>query len=606
MFKEYSRVFKFVKPHTGMLILAITSMAVANMTFGVSLGMLIPFVDKIISDKQIVVANTAQLPPLIGNFVGKLNALDRLSLLRLLLTAGIILFVIKQAFEFLKSYFMSVVGYRFMKDIREEIYRVMIGFSLDFYSKNPTGKLTSKIMFDTAIVKDSLIEGLTDCIYQPILLLVCFGVMICVQVYFGIPVALIIMSLGLTLLIIYPVMRLGRHIKKISRITQERIADINMTLFETITGISIVHAFSMQEHELDRLKSQNKSYYKICMKSVKLMLALSPMTELIAVVCVALVVIIGGRSVIVKDLSPGAFTVFLAALISLLKPFKRLSRVHVINQQALGAAGRVFEIIEATPTVMEKPAAAKLAEFKNAISYEGVFFRYEDADVLRDVTFRIQKGEIAAFVGPSGVGKTTLLNLLPRFYDPQRGAVTIDGINIKDVTLGSLREKIGIVTQDAILFNDTVAQNIAYGRDVASSMEAISRAAKAANCHNFVMNMPQGYETVIGERGFRLSGGEKQRLCIARAIFKNPPILILDEATSQLDTESEMLVQEAIDRLMEGRTVLVIAHRLSTIKHATRIYVMEGGRIAETGSHDELMVRSGLYKRLYTLQFRLA
>ncbi|MCM8782327.1 MAG: ABC transporter ATP-binding protein/permease [Candidatus Omnitrophica bacterium] len=605
MFQEYTRIFRFVKPHIGMLVLAGLSMFICSLMGGISIGMLIPFVDKIISGKHIAFSSNINLPPFLETLVATLNAKDSLSLLNLLIGIVIILYLIKQVFEYAKAYFMNEVGYRFLKDIRNAIYEKILTLSMDFFYKNPTGKLTSRILFDTSVIKDSLIEGLTDLLYQPIEILVYLSIIIFVKMYFGIPVGLVIVSLGLTLLIVYPVIRMGRRIRKITLKTQEKVADINTTIFETVTGISIVNAFSMQDYELNRMKDKNNQYHKIVMKSVKRMIAIGPIVEFIALICVAIVLWIGGRGVVSRSLSAGAFIAFIAALTSLLKPFKRLSKVHTINQQALAAASRVFEVLDAKSKVFEKTGAVNLKEFKNEIIYENVHFKYEAQDILKGVSIRVKKGEIVAFVGPSGVGKTTLVNLLPRFYDAQIGAIKIDGIDIRDLTLKSLRDKIGLVTQDAIVFNDTVAQNIAYGREVKSNLEAIIKAAKASNCHSFIMNMPKGYETIIGERGVRLSGGEKQRLCIARAILKNPPILILDEATSQLDTESEVLVQQAIDNLMSGRTVLVIAHRLSTIKHANKIYVLDEGRIIECGSHEDLIIRSGVYNKLYNLQFKL-
>lgn len=605
MFSEYKRLIRFIKPHIWILWLAISAMFVCSLMSSISIGLIIPVVDKIIAGKQITLSGSVSIPHFLSNAINKLNSIDSLVLLKWLIMAGIILFLIKQLFEYLRALFMNVLGYRFLKDIMDEVYGKILSLSLDFFHKNPTGKLTSKILMDTAIIKDSLIEGLTDLIYQPIELLFYLAAIVVVKIWFGIPIALVLISLGITGLIVYPIVRIGRHIRKITRLMQEKVADINTTVIEAVTGISIVNAFSMQEYELDRLKKQNTQYYKVTMRSVKRMIAVGPITEFIAFACCIIVIWVGVKRVLMQNLSPGAFVAFLAALLSLMRPFKKLSKVYTVNQRAMAAADRIFEILDAAPTVAEKTGAKSLPKFNNEIAYEGVSFRYDKHEVLKDLNLRIKKGEIAAFVGPSGVGKTTLVNLLPRFYDPYKGGVKIDGIDIKEAVLKSVRDQIGVVTQEAILFNDTVAQNIAYGQDVKSKMDDVIKAAKAANCHNFIMNMPEGYETPIGERGFRLSGGEKQRLCIARAIFKNPPILILDEATSQLDTESELLVQEAIDHLMSGRTVLVIAHRLSTIKHATRIYVLEGGRVVESGSHEELMSKSGLYNKLYNLQFRL-
>jgi subfamily B ATP-binding cassette protein MsbA len=290
-------------------------------------------------------------------------------------------------------------------------------------------------------------------------------------------------------------------------------------------------------------------------------------------------------------------------MLSLKRPIKRLTNVYSINQQAMAAADRIFEVLDTRPSVRDKEGAVELGRIRQSVKLKNVRFGYGDKEVLRGITIDARAGDIVAFVGPSGAGKTTILNLIPRFYDVTGGGILIDGVDIRDCTIRSLMSQVGIVTQETILFNDTVAANIAYG-SVAARAEDIEKAARIANAHSFIMKMPRGYDTVIGERGFRLSGGEKQRLAIARAVFKDPPILILDEATSQLDTESEMLVQEAIDRMMSGRTVFVVAHRLSTIKHANFIYVLEAGRIVETGSHDDLIRKDGLYKRLYELQFR--
>jgi subfamily B ATP-binding cassette protein MsbA len=357
----------------------------------------------------------------------------------------------------------------------------------------------------------------------------------------------------------------------------------------------------MEEYEKDKFRMDNQRFKNMVMKSNKRILAISPISELINLVGAVTIIWFGGRQVISGALSLGTLTAFCLSVIALARPVNRLSRVHNVNQQALAAASRMFELLDTEPSIKERPDSVELPKIKDSISFSEVSFRYDKEEVLTDISFQAKAGSIVAFVGPSGAGKTTLVNLLPRFYDPTEGSVRVDGLDIKDVKIGSLRNQIGIVTQETILFNDTVAVNISYGTNI-KDMNALIEAAKTANAHDFIMNMPEKYNTIIGERGFRLSGGEKQRLAIARAVFKNPPILIFDEATSQLDSESERLVQEAIDRLMKGRTVFVIAHRLSTIKHADKIIVMDKGRIMGIGTHKELIEKGGLYKKLYNLQ----
>jgi subfamily B ATP-binding cassette protein MsbA len=404
-------------------------------------------------------------------------------------------------------------------------------------------------------------------------------------------------------LVVYPVVKIGKRLKSISKQAQEKSGDITMTLHETISGVRVVKAFSMEGYEAKKFALQNQYFYRLAMKSVKRMTVVSPLTEFAGILCIAIILWIAGKRIVSGELSAGAFITFLAAMLSLMRPIKRLTNVYSINQQAMAAADRIFEVLDTRPSVRDKEGAVELGRIRQSVKLKNVRFGYGDKEVLRGITIDARAGDIVAFVGPSGAGKTTILNLIPRFYDVTGGGILIDGVDIRDCTIRSLMSQVGIVTQETILFNDTVAANIAYG-SVAARAEDIEKAARIANAHSFIMKMPRGYDTVIGERGFRLSGGEKQRLAIARAVFKDPPILILDEATSQLDTESEMLVQEAIDRMMSGRTVFVVAHRLSTIKHANFIYVLEAGRIVETGSHDDLIRKDGLYKRLYELQFR--
>jgi subfamily B ATP-binding cassette protein MsbA len=600
---KYLRLLKFVFPHAAVLSMALVCMVASSAFSGVSIGMIIPLVDNIISGKKIVVAGGLALPAFVRNLIDATNALSPTQLLNRLIIVVMVLWLLKNLFEFLQTYLMNDVSQRVIRDVKNIIYRKLLTLSMDFYSKNSTGKLMSRVTYDAAIIRDSISTGFTDLLYQPIQLVVYIAILLMIKVYFAIPWGLIMVSLALFLLVVYPVVKIGKKLKSISRKSQEKMADITTTLHETISGVRVVKAFSMEDYEANKFESQNQNFYKLSMKSIKRMAVVSPITEFVGMASVAVILWIAGKQILSGALSAGAFVTFLASLLSLMRPIKRITNVYSINQQAMAAADRIFDTLDTIPSVSEKPGAKELARIKNGVALEHVGFGYDNKQVLRDINLSVRAGQIVAFVGPSGAGKTTLVNLIPRFYDVTSGAVRIDGVDVRDCRIKSLMSQIGIVTQETILFNDTVASNISYGSGGHTRQDVI-RAAKIANAHDFIIKMPQGYDTVIGERGFRLSGGEKQRLAIARAVFKDPPILILDEATSQLDTESELLVQEAIDRMMKGRTVFVIAHRLSTIKHADSIYVLEAGRIVESGSHDELAGKSGLYKRLYDMQFK--
>jgi len=400
--------------------------------------------------------------------------------------------------------------------------------------------------------------------------------------------------------------KIGRKLRKLSKSAQERMADINSLLVETISGVRVVKAFGMEDYESKRFSNQNQNFYKVKMKSIMRMLIMGPITELIGAVFGLMIFAWMGSQVIQGNISFGIFALFFGSMMSIISPLKKLSNVNAITQQALAASDRIYDVLDTKPSVVEKSGAENLGIMQSKIELENVYFAYDQdsGNILKDINLEIKAGDIVAIVGPTGAGKSTLVNLIPRFYDPSEGKVTMDGTNLRETTFKSLRGQIGIVTQETILFNDTVKANITYGH-LEASQEDVESAAKKAFAHQFVADMPEGYNTLIGDRGFRLSGGEKQRIAIARAILKNPPILILDEATSQLDSESERFVQEALDKLMIDRTVICIAHRLSTIKKATKIVVLREGQIIGIGQHEELLKSCDLYKRLYETQFQM-
>ncbi len=462
--------------------------------------------------------------------------------------------------------------------------------------KKRGGELLSRITNDVMLVENAVSYGVKDLFYQSFLVLF-YASIICIAHW-----KLAVFIFLLMPLISIPIVKIGRRLRQLSRQSQERMADINSLLIETINGVRIVRAFCMEQYEAEKFKEQNQNFLKIMLKTIKRTAALAPMTEFFGATFGAVIMVIVGREVVAGEFSFGVFAVVLGSLFQLIRPFKKLSQVNSINQRALAANQRIYEVLHAIPSVGEKSNARTLESVGDSIVFDNVSFRYEKSTVLSNITLYAQQGEIIAIVGPSGAGKSTLVDLIPRFYDPQEGRVLIGGVDIKDFTLQSLRAKIGIVTQETILFNESVRENIAYGRKSASTDEIV-HAAKEALAHDFIMKLPQGYDTFIGDRGVKLSGGERQRIAIARAMLKNPPILILDEATSQLDAESERLVQKALSRVIEGRTVFVVGHRLSSLRNVTKIIVLMDGKLVEQGSHEQLIKKeSGLYRRLYETQ----
>jgi len=524
-----------------------------------------------------------------------INSMPQAQLLKWLILFIPVLFFLKGLFNFIYSYHMSNIGQLCVRDIRGRLYEKLQGMSLEYYTSRRSGELISRITNDVKLVENALSYGTTDLVYQSFLV-VLFSFTI-----FFIHWKLAIVSLLLIPFIAFPIVKVGKVLRKISRISQEKMADINSLLVETINGVRIVKAFCMEPYEINKFRTQNQSYYKLAMRSIKRTLLLSPATEFIGVLSGVFVLSWAGKDVISGKLSFGVLGLYLGSLFSLIRPFKKLSQVNSINQQALAANERIYEVLDAPITVKEKESAGELKKISRVIVFKNLNFRYEELEILKDINFSVSAGEVIAIVGPSGSGKSTLLDLLARFYDPQKGEILIDGINIRDVTLKSLRGQIGIVTQETVLFNDSVRANISYGHtDI--DIKLIEEASRTANAQGFISKLPQGYDTFIGDRGVKLSGGERQRLAIARALLKNPPILILDEATSQLDTESERIVQDALNKLMRGRTVFMIAHRLSTVRGANKIIVLDKGRIVQMGSHQDLISAEGLYRRLWQMQ----
>jgi subfamily B ATP-binding cassette protein MsbA len=591
--KEYLRLIKFMRPHLGLFIVASVCMGFSALFDGISLSMMVPLTDKVLTNKQIIIP--AKLPAFATSFIARINAIPPLTLLNTMAIVVLVLFLLKGVFSFLQGYLMADIGQKVSRDVRSTLYKKLQTFSLEYFTQKRSGELVSRITNDVRLIENALSYGMSDMIYQG------FQVVLFTCMIFIIYPKLACISFVLLPMISMPIIGLSKILRKLSRRSQEEMADVTSILSETIFGNRIVKAFSMEDYEVERFNKSNNGYYRVLMKSIKRTLISGPATEFIGAAAGVLVFIWLGREVISGHLSFGVFGLFIGSLLSLIRPFKKLSQVNSLNQQALAASSRIYEVLDRQPAVVEKADALELPPIKDSVVLENVSFSYEENKVLDGVSLKVKTGEVAAIVGPSGVGKSTLIDLIPRFYDPQSGRILIDGRDIKDVTFASLRRQIGIVTQETILFNDTVKANIAYGRPQ-TSMEDIRKAAKLSYADDFISKMPQGYDTVIGDRGLKLSGGEKQRIAIARALLKNPPILILDEATSQLDTESERIVQQAIDRLIQGRTVFIVAHRLSTVRMAHQILVLDKGKIVEKGTHEELLKKNGLYSRLYQIQ----
>jgi subfamily B ATP-binding cassette protein MsbA len=511
--------------------------------------------------------------------------------------AVMVVFLLKSLGNYGQTVLMSFIGQRVVTDLRNRLYRHIQLQPLSFFTKNPTGTLMSRLTNDVTLVQGAVSEAVTSIFKDS------FSLISLIFVIFYQDWKLAIIAFLVFPVAIYPVAVLGRKMRQITNRTQVTIGSLTSLLQETISGNRIVKAFGMENYENDRFAKENERLFKLTLKSVTVRAISSPLMEFLGGLGVAAVVAYGGYRVLQGVSTPGTFFSFLTALLMLYEPAKRLTNVNNTIQQGLAGAERIFSVIDTVPEIENKEGSVDLPRISRSITLEDVSFAYEDAVVLKHIDLQIKAGECIAFVGMSGGGKTTLVNLIPRFYDVTEGRILIDNHDIRDVNIESLRAQIGIVTQQTILFNDTARNNIAYG-DIRKNEDDIIRAAKAANAHAFITKLPLGYDAVIGEQGVKLSGGERQRISIARALLKDAPILILDEATSSLDTEAEIEVQDALDKLMKGRTTLVIAHRLSTIRNADRIIVLVNGRIAEEGTHESLLEQKGEYFKLYNMQFR--
>jgi ATP-binding cassette, subfamily B, bacterial MsbA len=508
--------------------------------------------------------------------------------------------LLKGIFDYSGTYLVNHAGFGMITNLRNDLYNSVLRRSAAFFQKHTTGTLISTIINDIERVQFAMSSVLAEFLQQ----FFSFAFTAVLVVILGRELAWVLVLF--VPFIIYSAVRIGRRVRSTTRTGQDQLADVQNILHETITGNRIVKAFGMESWEVARFRNAAQRLFRANLRSVAAAAISSPLMDIFGAVAIALLLLLGRQSIESGRLTLGAFIAFVAAVLSMYNPVRKFAVFNNSFQQALGASSQLFQFMDTEDVVLEKPGAKRLPRFSESVRFEGVSFAYENGDegreILRGIDLEVKRGEVLAVVGSSGAGKSTLVHLIPRFFDVTAGRLLIDGHDVRDVTLASLRSQVGIVTQETVLFNDTVRNNIAYGQPHVAQKE-VEAAACAALAHDFILAMPSGYDTVIGERGVRLSGGERQRLAIARALLKNAPILILDEATSALDSESEALVQSALHNLMSGRTVFVIAHRLSTVRRADRIVVIESGAIADVGAHEDLMQKFGTYRRLYELQF---
>src|SRR5712692_3166755 len=597
---QFKRLLGFLRPYTARFFAAVILMAVVGACEALTALLIRPVFDRVLGPESPAVSRILlfQLP-----FNGRGIYLQDFIPSRIHNEWTVVAFavigvtLVKGLSEFFATYFVNFIGHSIVRDLRNLVYSKIIQQSIAFFTKNPTGRLMSAITSDIDKIQNAVSQVAADFLKH------IFTMVGLLAVLFYYDWKLTFVSLLLVPLVVFPSVNIGRYIRKSSRSSQDKMAELNSVLQETFTGIRIVKAFVMELFEVAKFKAATRRLFKTNLRWVRAQAATSPLMEVLGAVTIAGLLLYERNQVLHHAQTAGGFVMFLYALLKMYEPIKRLTGVNNAFQQAAGASEQVFQYLDLRSEIVDRPAAVELERFHDEIAFDQVEFDYEPGEpLLRDVNLRIGKGEVVALVGSSGAGKTTLANLIPRFFDVTAGRLLIDGHDVRDVKLDSLRSQIGMVTQETILFNDTVFNNICYG-DRPHSKKEVEAAARTALAHDFILEMPLGYRTEIGERGQRLSGGQRQRIANARALLKNPPLLILDEATSELDTESELLVQRALANLMTGRTVLVIAHRLSTVRRADRIVVLDRGTISEVGTHQDLVNRGGIYQRLHKLQF---
>lgn len=581
----YRRLLSYVWPYRGRLALAAISMlgvSLANALISVTVYVTLNG----LQNRSRVVIDNIPHAPLLARIEFSAQWIP-------VIIVGV--FLLHSVFDYLSKYQMAGVGIRAIRQMRDDLYAHLVRLDMDFYARGRTGDLISRTLNDVGSIQGAITDVIVDSFQQPMTIL--FNVPM--VFLWGGPYAFF--AIVVFPLATVPIIYLGRRLRRVTKRMQERASDITAAMSETLSGIHVVKAFNQEDYEIGRFAAINRSVFDFFKKTVKITTIQRPLIEVMGAIGTAFAVWFA-----LKHLPADRFGAFVGSLFIFYEPLKKLSKVNSTVQQSIASGNRIFEVLDAQPKIVEDPSGLRLEpEAVEQVRYEHVFFHYEpEKRVLHDIDFQVNRGEVLAIVGPSGSGKTTLVNLLLRFYDPVQGRVKVNDLDLREMNLRSLRSLIGVVTQETVLFNISVAENIGYGSPQATK-EEICRAAEAAHADEFIRELPRGYDTIVGERGIKLSGGQRQRLAIARAVLKNPPILILDEATSHLDTESEREVQRALEYLMEGRTVFVIAHRLSTIQRASKILVLDEGRIVQMGTNESLLRAGGVYKRLHDLQFNL-